>query len=101
MSHPELLILSALRALAEIALWCLLGRGVLALLTGHRRHDNTVYRVFVILTAPVLKAVRWISPPQILDRHLPYAAGFLLFWLWIGLAYLRGVYCQTNMLTCV
>ncbi|MCF8179704.1 MAG: YggT family protein [Sulfuritalea sp.] len=100
MSHPELLVLSTLRALVEVALWFLLGRGLLALLAGRRRHDNSVYKFFGMLTAPILKAVRQISPPQILDRHLPFAAFFLLFWLWIGLAYLRVVYCETYLLQC-
>ncbi|MCF8199404.1 MAG: hypothetical protein K9J42_11605 [Sulfuritalea sp.] len=101
MSHPELLILSTLRAVIEVALWFLLGRGLLALLAGTRRHDNTVYRLFVIVTTPILKVVRKISPSQILDRHLPFAAFFLLFWCWIGLAYLRVAYCEANILQCV
>lgn len=100
MSHPELLALSTLRAVVEVALWFMLGRGLLALLAGNRRHDNTVYRLFVLVTTPILKAVRKISPPQILERHLPFAAFFLLFWLWIGLAYLRVIYCEANMLQC-
>lgn len=89
MSHAELLLLGLLRALVEVALWFLVGRGLLALLAGSRRADNVMYRLFVIVTAPVLKLVRMISPPQILDRHLPFVAFFLLFWLWIGLAYLK------------
>ncbi len=101
MSHLELLALSMLRAVVEVALWFLAGRGLLALLAGNRRHDNTIYRLFVIVTAPILKMVRRISPPLVLERHLPLAAFFLLFWLWIGLAYLRVIYCEANMLQCV
>lgn len=100
MSHPELLALSALRALVEVALWFLLGRGLLAVLAGNRRHGNSVYKLFVLVTAPILKAVRRISPPQVLERHLPFAAFFLLFWIWIGLAYLKVIYCESNMLQC-
>jgi hypothetical protein len=36
MSHPELLILGVLRALAEVAMLFLLGQGLLALLAGSR-----------------------------------------------------------------
>ncbi len=100
MSHPELFALGALRALVEVALLFLLGQGVLALLAGSRRHDNAVYRLFVLVTRPVLKLVRLVAPPQIIDRHLPFVAFFLLFWLWIGLAWLKRLYCEANMLQC-
>lgn len=100
MSHPELLVLGVLRALVEVAMLFLLGQGLLALLAGSRRHTNTMYKLFVIVTAPVLKAVRKVSPPQIIDKHLPFVAFFLLFWLWIGLAYLKRLYCDANMLQC-
>jgi uncharacterized protein YggT (Ycf19 family) len=101
MSHPELFILGVLRALVEVSLLFLLGQGLLALLAGNRRQSNAVYQLFVIVTGPVLKAVRKVSPPQIIDKHLPYVAFFLLFWLWIGLAYLKRAYCEANMLQCV
>jgi hypothetical protein len=100
MTHPELLILGVLRALVEVALLFLLGQGLLALLAGSRRHTNTIYQLFVIITKPVLKMVRMISPPQVIDKHLPFVAFFLLFWCWIGLAYLKKAYCEANMLQC-
>ncbi len=100
MSHPELLILGVLRALTEVALLFLLGQGILGLLAGGRRHTNTIYQLFVLVTSPVLKIVRKISPPQIIDKHLPFVAFFMLFWLWIGLAYLKRAYCEANMLQC-
>lgn len=100
MSHPELLILGVLRALTEVALLFLLGQGILALLAGGRRHTNTIYQLFVLVTRPVLKIVRKISPPQIIDKHLPFVAFFLLFWAWVGLAYLKRAYCEANMLQC-
>lgn len=100
MSHPELFILGVVRALVEVAMLFLLGRGLLALLAGNRRQGNMMYKLFVIVTAPVLKMVRKVTPPQIIDRHLPFVAFALLFWLWIGLAYLKKLYCDANMLQC-
>ncbi len=100
MSHPELLILGVLRALVEVAGLFLLGQGLLALLAGSRRHTNTMYKLFVIVTAPVLKVARKITPRQIIDKHLPFVAFAVLFWCWIGLAYLKKLYCDTNMLQC-
>lgn len=101
MSHPELLVLGVLRALVEVSLLFLLGQGILALLAGPRRHTNTVYQLFIIVTRPVLRAVRKISPPQIIDKHLPFVAFFILFWLWIGLAYMKRAYCESNLLQCI
>lgn len=100
MTHPELFILGVLRALAEVSLLFLLGQGLLALLAGNRRHTNAIYQLFVIVTKPVLRIVRKISPPQIIDKHLPFVAFFFLFWLWIGLAYLKRIYCAANQLQC-
>ena len=101
MTHPELLILVVLRSLAEVALWALLGQGLLALLAGARRNTNPIYRVFQIITKPVIAIVRKISPPQILDKHLPFVAFFVVFWAWIGLAYLKRIYCEANLLQCI
>jgi uncharacterized protein YggT (Ycf19 family) len=100
MSHPQLLILAALRALVEVALLFLAGRGLLALLAGQRRDGNAIYKLFVMLTAPVLKMVRKLTPRRIIDRHLPFVAFALLVWLWIALAYMKKLYCDASMLQC-
>ncbi|MFN3883916.1 MAG: hypothetical protein ACK4Q4_04040 [Rhodocyclaceae bacterium] len=100
MSHPVLFVIGILRALVEVALFFLIGQGVLALLAGRRRHDNGVYKLFVLITRPVLRLVRFIAPPQIIDRHLPIVAFFVLFWCWIGLAWLKRTYCEAHMLQC-
>lgn len=100
MTHPELLILGILRALVEVALFFLLGQGILALLAGSRRHSNAVYKLFALITRPVLKIMRFISPPQIIDKHLTFVAFFVLFWCWIGLAWLKRLYCETHLLQC-
>ena len=100
MSNPDLFIVSVLRALVEVALLALLGQGVLALLAGSRRHDNFVYKLFLVITGPVIKACRWITPKVIIDRHLPFVAFFLLFWLWILLAWVKRELCTLEGLAC-
>jgi hypothetical protein len=98
--HFPLLAIGILRAFAEVALLCLAGRGILALLAGARRQDNPVYRLFVLVTHPALRLARVLAPPQIIDRHLPVVAFFLLLWLWIGLAWLKKHYCAAQHLAC-
>ncbi len=100
MSHPELFILGILRALVEVAMLFLLGQGLLALLAGRGRDNNPMYRLFLIITGPVVKAMRFVTPKQIIDKHIPYMAFAVLFWLWIALAWLKRLYCDTNMLQC-
>lgn len=100
MTSMELLLLSIARALVEVAGYALLGQGVLALLAGKRRQDNFVYRLLQVVTMPVIKTVRVITPRFVLDRHLPFVAFFLLFWLWIGLAFAKRYVCAVNGLAC-
>ena len=96
MSNLDLFIVSVLRALVEVALLALLAQGVLALLAGGRRHSNFVYRLFLVITGPVLKVCRWITPKVIIDKHLPFVAFFLLFWLWIMLAWIKRELCMLS-----
>lgn len=89
MSSPDLLILSILRALVEVAMLALLGQGAVALLAGARRHSNPVYQLFSVVTRPVVRLARFVTPRAIIDKHVPFVAFFLLFWLWIFLAWAK------------
>ena len=99
MTHFDLFVVSVLRALVEVALLALLGQGLLALLAGGRRHNNFVYRLFLVMTQPVVRFARWMTPKVILDQHIPFVAFFLMFWLWILLAWVKGQLCALNGLT--
>ena len=96
----ELLVLTLFRALAEIAGLFLLAQGALFLLAGSARDRNFVYQLFVVITRPVISLTRFMMPKVIIDKHIPFVAFFLLFWLWILLAYVRQVVCQSNGLIC-
>lgn len=100
MANPEILIISILRALTEVALLTLLGQGLLALLAGARRATNPVYQVFQVVTKPVLHIVRIITPKVILDKHVPFVAFFMLFWLWIFLAFVKRSLCSMEGVVC-
>lgn len=100
MVNIDLMIVSVLRALVEVAGFFLLGQGVLYVLAGASREKNVVFLLFRVITKPVVKAVRFITPKQIVDKHVPVVAFFLLFWLWIGLAYARRGICIADGLVC-
>lgn len=100
MVNIELLLVSGVRTLVEVAGFFLLGQGLLYVLAGASRERNAVYLLFRVITHPVVRMVRYITPKQVVDRHVPVVAFFLLFWLWIALAYARRVICVADGLAC-
>ncbi|MET0682472.1 MAG: YggT family protein [Casimicrobiaceae bacterium] len=69
------------KLLIEIALFALIGQGVMSVLArlfGQAPEANMVYRLFATVTSPVTKPCRWITPKFIADRFLPVVAFSLL-----------------------
>lgn len=100
MASIELLLLRIARTLVEVAGYALLGQGALALVAGEKRDENFVYCLLAVVTSPVIRVVRLATPRFILDRHVPFAAFFLLLWLWLGLAFAKHYVCVVNGLKC-
>lgn len=98
--ESQLFIVSVLRALLEVALFALLGQGILYVLAGASREQNIFYKLFQIVTRPVVRGVRLVTPRVIVDRHVPLVSFFLVFWLWFFLAIARRWICQANGLSC-
>jgi hypothetical protein len=71
------------KLLAEIALLALAGQWVVGLLAGAGRDSNPFYRVLQLVGRPWVRAVRWISPPVVLERHLPLVAFLVLALVWV------------------
>ena len=78
-----LLAVEILKLLAEIALMALAGQFVLGILAGKRRDQNLFYQLFQVLTKPLIRGARLVSPRVVLDQHLPLVAFLLLFFLWV------------------
>ncbi len=81
--QTELLLIVATKAIAELAGLFLLGRGLLYLLAGAKRDSNLFYQVLCIVTNPLIRFTRLITPKMIIDAHIPYVAFLLVAWLWI------------------
>jgi hypothetical protein len=96
----DILLVSILRTLVEVAGFALLGQGILAVLAGKYREQNLFYRILRIVTQPVVRAVRFITPRLIIDAHIPMVTFFLLFWLWIALAVAKRHLCSLHGLAC-
>lgn len=100
MAPIEITLITIVRTLVSVAFWALLGQGILALLAGSHRHNNLVYKLFDVVTSPVIKAVRFITPKVVIDKHIPFVAFFYLFWLLVLLAYVRRELCAIEGLAC-
>lgn len=83
----ELLLLVIVKALAELAFMFLLGRGALYILAGHKREGNIFYGVLRIVTDPVIRAARFVTPRMVLDAHIPFVAVVLVIWLWLAIVF--------------
>jgi hypothetical protein len=78
-------VIVILKALTEVAGIGMLGQGVLYVLAGAKRDQNAVYNVFKVITSPIMKATRVITPRIVLDQHIGLVAFFLLLVLWLVL----------------
>ena len=88
-----LLLVSSLKLVAEIALLALAGRFLLGLLAGAKREGNFFYRLLGVVTAPVVRGMRLITPRAVIDRHVPFAAFVLLAGLWVAVTLMKISLC--------
>jgi uncharacterized protein YggT (Ycf19 family) len=77
-----ILFLSIVKALVEVAGMALLGQFVVAMFNPSRRQQNPVYQLLGVLTGPVNKTVRLITPKVAVDEHVPFVSFFFLLLLW-------------------
>ena len=96
-----LLLASAVKLIAEIALLALVGQWLLGMLAGRRRDDNFFYRLLQVLTRPFTQVVRAITPRFVLDRHVPLATLLLMAVIWLVATIVKVNVCvQIGMEAC-
>lgn len=78
-----------LKGLAEFAGLLLIGQGLVYALSFGRHEVNGVYRFFRLMTSPVVRLTRVITPQKVADRHVPFVALLLIFWVWLFLSYFK------------
>lgn len=71
-----------IKALAEVAGFALIGQGILYLLAGAKRERNGAYQILRVITSPIMKFARLITPRFVLDQHIGLVAFFLIFVVW-------------------
>jgi hypothetical protein len=83
----ELLLLVIIKALAELAFMFLLGRGALYILAGNKREGNIFYSVLRVVTDPVIRFTRLLTPRIVVDTHIPFVAVMLVSWIWLAIVF--------------
>ena len=89
----NLLVILVLKALLEVAGVAFLGQGLLWLLAGASRDKNPVYQLFRILTSPVTRLTRVITPRVVLDQHIWLVAFLLLLVAWLVVVVVKASSC--------
>lgn len=77
-----LLLITAVKLVAEIALCALAGRWVLGLLAGAKRDQNLFYQLLGMMVQPFTRTFRAITPKLVIDRHIPLLTFVALAWIW-------------------
>jgi uncharacterized protein YggT (Ycf19 family) len=75
-------VLVVTKALIEIAGLALLAQFLIGVIAWGRRHENPVYRLFQVISSPVTRLVRLVTPKVVLDQHVPLAAFLILVFAW-------------------
>jgi hypothetical protein len=79
-------LLNVVYTLAAFAMLLLAGQALVRVLSFGRHATNPVYKLFQLLTSPVVKITRLVTPAKVADQHVPVVAFLLLFWICLGLA---------------
>jgi hypothetical protein len=89
----NLQVIVILKALIEVAGVAFLGQGVLWLLAGTRRDQNQIYKLFRLLTSPVTRFTRMITPRIVLDQHIGLVSFLLVLVIWVVLLVFKAKTC--------
>lgn len=84
----SLFLISALRAVIEMMVWCLIGQAALHVLAGQRRASNPIYRLFDLITTPPRRLLAFILPSAT-NQTIGLMCLVILLLLWLGLALMR------------
>jgi hypothetical protein len=77
---------TTVKLLTEIALLALAGQWVVGLLAGAGVTATRFTACLQLVGRPWVKAARWISPPVVMERHLPLVAFLVLLLVWVAAA---------------
>jgi uncharacterized protein YggT (Ycf19 family) len=89
-----LLIAQTLLLVAGLAL---MSQFIVGAFNWARREDNVVYQLLAVVTRPVVRLVRRITPRAILDRHVPIVAFLLCLFAYFAVSYYHRDVCLADL----
>ena len=81
----DITLITALRALIEVAGLMLLARGLMWLFGPKARQGNFVYDILTIGTKPFIQLTRKVTPRFVRDAYIPVETFLLVLCIWLGL----------------
>ena len=96
---PEIIVLSTVRALVEVAVLTLLLRGLIWTF-GTKARASFIYGLVTAGSMPFIRLARAITPRALPDRYTPLIALLLLLSLWVALALTVQALCAGSALRC-
>jgi hypothetical protein len=97
----EIIFVSMLRALVEVAGLMLLLRGAMWLFGPKARAGNFVYDILTVGSMPFIRFTRAVMPRAVSDRYVASIAFLLLLALWVGLGAGQLALCDARGVRCV
>jgi uncharacterized protein YggT (Ycf19 family) len=86
-----------LQSLILVAAMSLFGQFIVGIFNWGRRQDNFVYQLFSILTKPVVRLVRVVTPRVIIDGHVPAVAFLILIIAYFAVGFAHRDACMANI----
>ena len=77
-------LLLVVKGLVEFAGFLLIGQLLVYMLSFGRHEENAVYKMMRFLTSPMTRVARAVTPGKVADRHVPFVAFFILFWIYVA-----------------
>jgi len=91
------LILVILQTLMLIAALALLGQFIVGIFNWSRRRENIVYQLFEVLTRPLVRVTRWITPRIVVDQHVPLVTFLLLLFGYFSFGFWHRDVCLSDL----
>jgi hypothetical protein len=96
----DILLITAARALVEVAGLMLIARGVMWLFGPRAREHNFFYAALTAGTLPFIRLARALTPRAVSDTYTPVIAFVLLFVLWIVAGVGKEWLCAARSVQC-
>jgi uncharacterized protein YggT (Ycf19 family) len=91
------LLLLIAQTLLLVAGLALMSQFIVGVFNWGRRDENVVYQLLAVVTRPVVRLVRRITPRAIIDRHVPIVAFLLCLFAYFAAGFYHRDVCLSDL----